>query len=181
VQDLRALCGLCHKLNDWDDLAHFATEAAALAQQMENRKVELAEALAWQAVAARRQGDEERARRFYRRATTRMGRLRKPAYEEYFDALSLFHELAGGTARALGVRERELTALQGRGRIAHESKVQLERCRLLGQLGRLAQPDIDAATATARNLRKPATILKEIAQVATQFGLSVPPDRATLQ
>jgi hypothetical protein len=162
VAGICALCWICWKRGAWDEVAHFADATAEMASLHDNRQAELAEATAWHAVLARRQGDEERARRAYRRAAARMGRLGAPANAEYFDALCLFHEMAGGTAEALRARDRELAALDGRGQLAYECDVHLERCRLKKALGRLTADDVATARRAAGLLKQPARWLARI-------------------
>ena len=54
--------------------------------------MELCEFLAWQAVVARKQGDEPRARRLQITANTTMSRIQMPPNREYPDAIVLFHD-----------------------------------------------------------------------------------------
>ena len=149
------LCNITYRRGDREALAAYAAAAEEMSRRSGN-KCELAEALAWRALAARQSGDEDQARRFSRSATTPMARLRMPPTRGYFDALRAFHELGGAPARALRLREDQLETVRGKGRLADECRTQFERCRLLALLGRLTDADLAVARAAADKLRDPA-------------------------
>jgi hypothetical protein len=156
------LCWLLWRLGDWDGVAAYAAATEEVSRRVHQSQGELAEALLWQAVLARRGGEAETAKRRYRAATARMGRLRRPPSDQYFDALVQYHELGENLGLALKARERELHTVAGTGQLAYECRVHLKRCRLLARLGKLSPGDLDAARAAARLLRKPAKPLAEI-------------------
>jgi hypothetical protein len=156
-----ALVDLCWRRGDWARLAEAAATGEELAREV-GHKVELAGFWMWQALLARRSGAEGRATALYRKASAAMARVRMPPDPSYFDAECTFHELAEGPARALGVRERELRAIAGRGRLAYECACHLKRCRLLAKLGRLREEDLAAAREAARRLRQPEGPLAEL-------------------
>jgi hypothetical protein len=160
------LCWLAWRLGDWEGVAGYASSTEEVARRVHQSESELAESLLWQAVLARREGDEDTARRRYRAATGRMGRLRRPASDEYYDALVLYHDLGDNLALALKARERQLQAVSGQGQLAYECKVHVKRCRLLARLGKLDAADLEAAREAAGKLRKPARHLDEVAQLA---------------
>ncbi len=160
------LCWLSWRRGDWDGVAGHAAATEELTRRVDPSQAQLAEALLWQAVLARRAGDEPTARRLCRRAAARMGRLRTPPGDNYFDALALYHELGDNPARALEVRERELETVSGKGRLASECEAHVKRCRLLARLGRLEEGDLAAARAAAARLRKPAYYLVQIDALA---------------
>jgi hypothetical protein len=161
------LCWISHRAGDWDAVAGYSRQAEEVARRVDEAQGELAESLTWQALLARRDGDEARARRFCRSATARMARLRLPPRPEYFDALALYHEQGGDLAAALRVRDRELEAVRGRGRLADEFTALIKRCRLLAVLGKLAEADLAVAHAAAGKLRRPAPYREEIDRLGT--------------
>lgn len=152
---------------DWEAVADAADRAEELAPVVDQSQGELAEALLWKAVLARRGGDESRARRCGRAAVARMARLRSPPDQHYQDALALFHELGGNLDRAIAVRDRELIGIANRGRLAYECKVRIKRCRLLALRGSLRKEDVSAARAAAARLRRPESYLAEIETIVT--------------
>lgn len=147
---------LCHAA--WvcrtDELAELAAEGERLAQQMSYR-LEQSEFLMWQALLARRHGEEAVARRLAHRARSNIARLGMPPDHLYFDALSAYHLAGGEVEAALAVRNRELMSLVGRGRWCAETRCRSERCALLARLGRLTAFDLDEARQVAQRLRLP--------------------------
>jgi hypothetical protein len=161
------LCWMSHRAGDWDAVAGYARQAEEVARRVDEGQGELAESLTWQALLARRDGDEVRARRCCRGAVARMARLRQPPRSEYFDARAVYHEQGGDLAAALRVRDRELEAVRGRGRLADECSALIKRCRLLALLGKLTGADLDAAHAAAGKLRSPARYREQIDRLET--------------
>jgi hypothetical protein len=164
-----ALADLCWRRGDWAGLAEVTATGEEVARQVGHR-VELAGFWMWQALLARRAGEEGRAAALYRKASGSMARVRMPPDPAYFDAECAFHELAEGPARALGVRERELEAIAGRGRLACECACHVKRCRLLAKMGRLRAEDLAAARAAAGRLRQPEGPLAELERMAAGEG-----------
>jgi hypothetical protein len=161
VFDYSMLCEVDWKLGDWQALAEHAAVGEELARRV-GHSLELAEFLLWQALLARRAGDEERGRRLCRRAAARVGRLRMPPDVFYHDALCAFHEQGGGVEAALRAREEELGLLRDKGRFAYECRVHVHRCRLRARLGRLTEADLAAARTAAGKLRDPSPHLAEL-------------------
>ncbi|HEY1014527.1 MAG TPA: hypothetical protein VGE07_17595 [Herpetosiphonaceae bacterium] len=158
-----SLCEIAYLRGDWQNLPDWAVAGEALAianDDLDN----LIEFLAWQAVCARRQGDEEAAQRLYRRATSRAGRMGVPPGRIYFDAICAYHELRGAYHLALKVRERQLATLAGSGQLYRTGLCHIQRCRLLKLLGK----PLDEAAAMARDaiaqLSDPAPLLAHLAE-----------------
>jgi hypothetical protein len=161
------LYGLCAQKGEWEGVASHATTVEELARRVDQSQINLAEALAWQALVARRAGDELSAGKLYRRAVSRMARLRRPPAREYFDALCLYHEAGGDPARALRVRDRELESVLDKGQLAYECRVRIQRCRLLRDMGKLCESDLAAAREAVRKLKQPEKQLREIDALVT--------------
>jgi hypothetical protein len=126
----------------------------------------MCEFLAWQAVLARRDGDEARAQRLYATATAKRARLRMPSEREYPDATALFHELGGDFDKALHMRDWELTNIASTGRVAYECEIHLKRATLLAKMGLLRIEHLDAARRAALKQHKPEKALAEIDKIA---------------
>ncbi len=159
------LCVVHFGRGEWDRLGG----AAALGEEAARKaghKLVWSECVLWQALVARRGGEEDRARLLYTRATAQVGRLRMPPDGSYFDALCAFHELGGQPEAALAARDRELQNVEQQGRLACECRCRVERCRLLARLGRLTAEDLQAARAAAGRLRDPAPHLSELEGIA---------------
>lgn len=162
------LCWMAHRREDWQKLAEFAALGEESAWHP-SQQLELCEFLMWQAVLARREGDERQACRFHATATAKQARLQGVFQREYPDALTLFHELGGHLDRALQVRDWEMAAVKQQGRFAYECEIHLKRTALLAKMGRLRTADLDAARQAALKLRKPEKELAEIDKLAAAY------------
>jgi hypothetical protein len=158
------LCAVALERGDWEALREWAG-AGEEAARRRDKQLELAKFLAWQAVLERRAGNESAARRLLRGATARVTRLRAVPGEPYYDALCAFHEHGGDLGAALTVRDQELHAIAGKGRLTHEARCRLKRCRLLRAMGLPADEDLPAAREAAARLRHPEKYLEEIDRV----------------
>jgi hypothetical protein len=162
-----ALCQIAGTVGDWPTLGEWSNTAEALAREV-GHQCELAEALAWQAVAALQAGQGEQARRTQQTAVSHMGRLGMPPKQGYFQALATFHEMIDDLPGALAVREAELASVLDRGRLLYEARTHIQRCALLARLGQLRPEDLDAARQATGRLRKPESLLVQIEQLASQ-------------
>lgn len=161
------LCEIAWRRRDADALRDLAGVGEGLARQA-GHQLELAEFQMWQALLARLDGDEEKARRLHRLATRRVARLGMPPDHIFFDAACAYHEQAGGGAElddALATRRREVAGLAGKGRWAAEARSRLRLCRLLRRAGRLAPDEVEAARAAIARLRRPGPLLADLAAV----------------
>src|SRR5262249_27969759 len=144
-------------------------EMAALGEESarnQGQEQELCEFLAWQAVLARRAGDERRGGRLFAQAAAKRAALRSPPEREYPDAAALYHELGNDLETALQVREWEAALVTNRGRAAYECEAHVKRCGVLARLGRLRTADLDATRELARRLLNPDKALAEIDALA---------------
>ncbi len=154
---LFALVHLCSTLASYDfeaaraHIGEFSAVGLELCR-IEERDREAAVFTMWAALAARWDGDENRARQFYARAYEMQKRLTSPHNAIQF-AATLYHEEAGEWAEALRVVEDEIKVLQQHELAFLEAKRRLKQIELLRRLGR------DAAGAIAR-LREVASGLK---------------------
>jgi len=163
------LCEVAWRRRDWTMLGE-AAEQGEDAAQKSDLQMELSECILWQAVLARQQGHEERARRFYRRATGRVRRLLMPPDRAFYDGLCGFHLLGDELDKALQARRAELKEITGMGRLACETRCRLRICRLLAQLDLPLADDVAAARASACRLRQPAPHLDELDRIAQRKG-----------
>jgi hypothetical protein len=159
------LCEIAGRAGAWEPLGQWSATGEELARQV-GHHCELAEVLAWQAVAAVQAGDRDRAQRAYQNAVTHIGRLKMPPKRGYFDALVLYHEKNEDLERALTVRDEELTTIADRGRLLSEARVHLQRCGLLARLARLEESDLETARTAAGRLRKADPYLAQIRELA---------------
>ena len=158
------LCEIAYIRKDWDALRDESGVGEELARRCENPR-KLAEFLVWRAVLARRDGDEDAARRLVRQAAGRLVGMRALPSTAFFDAMCAYHEQGGDLAGALRTRERQLETLAGKGRLVHECRARVERCRLLARMGLPLADDLAAAREAAGKLRDPAPHLEELARI----------------
>src|SRR5262245_19209774 len=163
VDTYKALCWIAFHREDWAALADYAATGEARARAIEYR-YELALFLLWQALGARREGNEEQARRLCRQGTSQMARLGQPPGESYYDALAAYHEQGENTEAAWEVRGRELETTVGKGQLAYECLVHLKRVRLLVKMGRATVEEAEAVRQAAARLREPGWYLEQLEQ-----------------
>lgn len=159
------LCAVAFERGDWGALEEWARAGEETARRRD-KPLELAKFLAWRALLERRGGNEDTARRLFRAATSRAARLKAVPGESYYDALCAYHEQGGEPGAALTARDQELKGIAGKGRLTHEARCRLKRCRLLAQMGLPLEDDLRAARAAAAKLRHPEKFLEEIERLA---------------
>jgi hypothetical protein len=164
VDTYKALCWIAFKRQDWPGLLNFATTGEERARAIRYH-YELALFQLWRGVCARRDGQEDSARRLIRQGTKRMGRLRQPPGESYYDALAYFHELGGEYQTAWQVRQRELETTLDKGQLAYECQVRLKRVRLLRKMDQPFEEETALAREAAQKLRAPAWYLRELQRI----------------
>lgn len=164
VDTYKALCWIAFRKKDWLSLEAHAAAGEERARDIGYR-YELALFLLWRAVCARREGNEEAARRLSRLGTGTMSRLGQPPGESYYDALATFHELGGDLPAAWSVREQELVTTLGKGQLAYETSVHLKRVELLRRMGWASEGEAEKARTAAARLRDPSWYLAELARV----------------
>jgi hypothetical protein len=158
------LCEIAFQRSQWIALHEQSIVGEELARQVGHR-LELSEFQMWQALLARRAGDEEKAERLARQAQRRVAQLGMPPDHIYFDALCAYHDLANDLAAAVAARDHELGLLVDKGRWAAECRCRIARCRLLERLGRPLAEEVAAAREVARRLRRPAAALAELERI----------------
>jgi hypothetical protein len=159
------LCQVGAAIRNWPQVGKWAKAGENLAEIV-GHQCERAEATAWQAVAALHGGDRAEAARLVQSAATTVSGLGMPPNRGYFEALFCYHLSRGDLEGALSVREEERRAVEGRGRVLYESRLHLDRCRLLHRLGRLRSEDLDDARAASSRLRKPQPYLDRINELS---------------
>lgn len=155
IDTYRALCWIAFDRDQFQSLATYAHAGEARARPM-NYLSELALFQLWLAVCARRDGRIPEANRLRRQGTALMSRLGQPPGESYFDALAALHEYDADLNGAWMVREQELATIQGKGHLAYECQIRLERVRLLRDLGRSTDDEVRATGEALARLRDPS-------------------------
>jgi hypothetical protein len=159
------LCAVAFERSDWDALQEWAAAGEETARRRD-KQLELAKFLAWRALLERRAGNEDTARRLFRAAVSRSARLKAVPGESYYDALCAYHEQCGEPGAALTVRDQELKVIGGKGRLTHETRSRLKRCRLLARMGLPMVDDLRAVGEVAAKLRHPEKYTAEIDRLA---------------
>jgi hypothetical protein len=146
IDTWKALCNIAFRQRDFEALRSHALIGEERARSTSEYRTELAQFLLWQAYLARRDQQEDRARRLFSLAVTRMSALGKLPDGSWYDALTSYHEIVGEHALAWAARERELRDCLGKGQLAYEAECRLKRCRLL----RLMEQPLEAETRATR-------------------------------
>ena len=167
--DYLQLCRVAYEREDWQKLRSWARKSEPPAQRAARHDC-LAESAAWQALLARRAGDEVHAKRHAARAMQESTLGERPMDRDFYDAMCLYHESAGELGQALQMRHRQITSLSGKGRFAQESRCRVQICTLLLQMGRPLEKDLAAGRETAASLIDPAPILRELDAIAAAAG-----------
>jgi hypothetical protein len=157
------LCQVAVRRKDWDALASWSGALEASARALPTERV-IAEALLWQALAARHHGNASRAHRLCLAATTQAAKLGAEPSADYYDALSAYHVLGGDTRQALAVRDWQLERLRSKGRLAEECHCRMARCHLLKESGLPLRQDVAEARQVIMQLRDPRPALSELEQ-----------------
>ena len=79
-------------------------------------------------------------------------------------ALAAYHELAEDWPRVLAVRNLELKAIGGMGRLLYEARCRLKRLRLMAMVGPAPAAEVEAARAIIQQLRQPDKYLQQLAR-----------------
>ncbi|MGE3804194.1 MAG: hypothetical protein AB7K24_05940 [Gemmataceae bacterium] len=137
-----------------------------IARSHETAQLDHSEAQVWQAIAARLQGDEKRAKRLFRSASNRTVRLRKKPRLRHYEAIAAFHELGEDLERCLEVRDEQLAHIQNTGRFGYECDVRIKRCELLARLDRLKPRDLAKARDSLKPLKNPQPYRKRLDKLA---------------
>ncbi len=160
-----SLCQVAYRQGNWEALAEWSHQGESPARQV-GHQMELSELLLWQTVLARRDKEEDRAQRWYRRLLTRIGQLHMPPTPAFYEALHAYHELAGEFDRLCTLTRQELRAIQNKGRLHYETRVRIKLCRLLARLSEPITEELESARQAARQLKKPERHLRELEDLA---------------
>lgn len=156
------LCYISYREGDLDATLGFANEAETWARRF-NRRRRVSTALSWQALVARKKGNEETALRHFRQALAQAEEL--GVAPSYYEPLCEFHEAGGQSDTALKLRERQLSELAGKGYNHDECELRLKRCRLLGRMGLPLDDEVAEARTAGDRLLKPARFLAKLDRV----------------
>lgn len=152
-----ALDLLCVVLVEFDpenarlQLRDLAATGEAIARR-EGRNRNIAAFSMWRALAARWDGQEREAQRFYRRAMTLQGRLPPPRNSAHYGAME-FHLAGGEIGKALQICQAEIRIFHSHELLFFLAERRLKKCRLLHQLGRDISPEAKRLRRVAAKLR----------------------------
>jgi hypothetical protein len=167
IDTWKALCNIAFRQRDFDSLRSQALIGEERARSTSEYRAELALFLLWQAFLARRDRQEERARRLFRQAVQRMSALGKMPDGSWYDAMASYHETGGEHEQAWAAREREVQECLGKGQLAYEAECRLKRCRLLRLMGRPLDGEVEAAREATTRLRDPRWYRAELEKILT--------------
>ena len=168
INNFLFLCHVGHQLKQWSEVAAWAAAGEELARQRDYPRA-VAVLLMWRAACAMRNGDKEAASRFQRTAASRMGRLKTPLTDDYYDALCTYHELTGNPERSMRLRDQQLQESIERGMIFREFEARLARLRLLREMGQPLEQDLSEARAATNKFRRPDLYLPDIDRLLAEM------------
>ncbi len=167
VYAYRMLCLIAWKREDWEALANWSAVGADVVRRSRHRMEEV-EFRLWQALLVLQGGDGAQARRQFRQAVARAGRLGTPPSGIYFEAVCAFHGQAGEWAKVLTVRQRELDLVGRLGHLDEEVRCRIKICRVLAELGKPGGGAAGGARRAAARLRAPQKYLDELAEIVRE-------------
>ena len=137
------------------DIAYKYAEMDVTVSQSGSYQRGAADALLWQAVYAKRLGNDGAAQQLYQRSIAQYERFTIAPSLTYFDAAAEYYELMGDNERALKLREAQFDELPARGSLHDMALAHLQYCRLLGRMGKPVDAALVKARAFVNTLRKP--------------------------
>ena len=156
-----AYAGLCRTSFErgmWDKLEEYATEGESFARTA-GHQCELAEILAWRAVAQRHRDDRDAASKTLRDAATKQHSIQMPPRFGYFRARIAYYEIGNQPAEMLHALDEALASVADRNRVLSECRLRLERLRVLIYMRRSVEEDVALARHSAHRLRFPERYL----------------------
>ncbi len=155
------LCRIAYERKDFAAAREYAYIGETYARR-EKRKGSLTDYLAWQALFARKAGEEENARRLYRLAAAQFAQL--PAkIDFYIYKILVDYHLSGGELElAQRLLDQQLKEVTKYGSPHYLCECYLERCRLLAQTGLPLDAELALARNAAAQLLDPARFLAKL-------------------
>ncbi len=157
---------IAFKKRDWAELTTTAVVAEEAARQR-NAHHGVANALMWQAVAARTSDNRPRANRLFWAAQAQRRKLGRPPGSWFYEAWAFYLELGGSLPEVLQVRNQEYNEIRDRGMLAYECSTLIKLCHLKVALGTFEPADRKAAYQAALRLRKPERYLAALGNAVT--------------
>jgi hypothetical protein len=155
------LCHICNALGKLDELAAHAETVSELSDKNPHLRRTKADASIWKALLFRRAGNQRNASQSFH-AGLRLLKGLEARDTICADPMAKYYEAGEDWREALGVRDRELAAVAKKGMLHRACQVQLERCRLLAQMGQLTPADLVAVRQSAEKLRTPKWCLDRL-------------------
>jgi hypothetical protein len=157
------MCEIAHLRGDWQRMLHHAQ----IGEQWERNSTSMVEYKpffsAALALAHRRLGNEDEARRYYRIAANEAASSIADEVRHYFDLMCAYHESEGDLQEAAALRQRELENMKGKGQLYREVRVRLEEARYLKQLKQPYAETLARAESLLPRLKKPEVFAEKIA------------------
>jgi hypothetical protein len=158
------LCEIAFIRQDWQQLQAYALkgQSKAISRETVAEKILFT---AYQALAARKMGNDIHAWHFYYQATTAANDTDVTMHHQYYVVLCEYHEMAGSFEEVLKLVEYELSFLVKRGQYYTEALSRIHQCKLLKKLERPFKQERQAAEAVCMKLKNPQLLLGELAQI----------------
>lgn len=158
---LACLCVVMFRRNEIKKIREYAIWGESQSRRPQEQ-VYMAEFIAWQALSARKLGDDEVAKQLYRRAMSYAREKELKPDPMFYEAMCDYHLLAGDTDHAMTLRDQQLSESVVSGSPYRECMCRLERVKLLKLMGQPLEDEIEAAKEAAKELAKPALFLARL-------------------
>ncbi len=143
-----------------------------------NSRMDMADSKLWQAVLAKRLGDNNEARHKFAQGMEEYRRYNIPRWLEPYDAEAEYLELEGQPEVALVVRNRQLQAFTDYGSLWYLAHTHVQRLRLLGRLGVDLKDDFALAHTLTLEMKDPTEYQRQLQRIEDgdyyEFGWQAP-------
>jgi hypothetical protein len=153
------LCRSAFERGQWAKLEEYAGEGESFARSA-GHQCELAEILAWRAVAERKRDDQAASAKTLRDAAAKQHGVQIPPQFGYFRARIAYYEICNQPAEMLHALDESLASVADRNRVLSECRLRLERLRVLIYMRRSVEEDVELARHASHRLRFPEKYLK---------------------
>jgi len=145
--------------------------AYSYAQNMQkyalNSRMDMADSKLWQAVLAKRLGNDREARQKFAQGMEEYRRYNIPRWLEPFDAEAEYIELENQPEVALGVRNTQVEAFTEYGSLWYLSHAHLQRLRLMGRLGISLEPELATVRSVFADMDAPQWYHQQLQRIET--------------
>jgi hypothetical protein len=165
VQAVTRICVFTFQEQAWSDLRQAAQYGASIATD-EDSVDDWLTLKAWEMIAQYHLENKEEASKLYFIIQQKRRGLKMVPGRDYYQAVCAYHEATGDLAAALAARDEQLSHLCNSGQYYWECECQLERIRLLKQMGQPYGDAVNAVYGVAQKLKSHDIMQQRIENIA---------------